>query len=133
MPESLADFLGVRDPRKADDDSKPAKKITRKAISEFARDILSTEEYRASLLRRIFLDELPPAIEALLYHYAHGKPVEKLEVKDTTIAIENLTAEQCEERAMFLVEYARKMRESEGTEDALPEDDDDPPASPAVH
>jgi hypothetical protein len=130
MPESLADFLGVRDPRKADDD-KP-KKITRKVISEFAREILSSEEYRASLLRRIFLDELPPAVELLLYHYAHGKPVEKVEVKDTTIAVENMTAEQCEERALFLVEYARRMREHEN-ENALPDDDDEPMPTTPVH
>ena len=118
--KSLAEHLGVIDPRQPDDAPRP--KPTKKQIREFCAEILASDEYRASLLRRIFLDELPPAIEALIYHYAHGKPVEKMEVHQTTASLEELSAEQLEQRAMFLVECARRMRINEDStdEDALP-------------
>ena len=122
--ESLADFLGVRNPQTPD--VEPPKQNRRQLIGDFCRGVLESEEYRASLLRRIWLGELPPAIEALLYHYAHGKPVEKVEVRDTTVQIEELSAEQLEQRAMFLVECARQMRLNE----RQPLNDD---SSPAVH
>lgn len=77
----------------------------------FSKEILDSVQYRESLLRRIIMDELPPAIEVLLYHYAHGKPVERVEVKDTTDSLEHLTVEQLEEQAMRLAETARQMRE----------------------
>jgi hypothetical protein len=45
----------------------------------FCRGILSSHEYRLSIERRIFLNELPAAVECLLYHYAYGKPTERVE------------------------------------------------------
>lgn len=77
--QSLADFLGVTDPvtkQEPASDQGPSVDITAK---DFSVAILNTKQYRDSLLRRILMDELPPAVEVLLYHYAHGKPTEKLE------------------------------------------------------
>lgn len=46
----------------------------------FASSILDTEEYKESLLRRIRLDTLAPAVEVLLHHYKYGKPKDTVEV-----------------------------------------------------
>ena len=45
-------------------------------IREFARSILESEPYQRSLARRIADGTLAPGIEALIYHYAYGKPKE---------------------------------------------------------
>jgi hypothetical protein len=46
----------------------------------FARQIVNSPEYRASLLRRIVQGALPPQIEAMLWHYSYGKPTEQVQV-----------------------------------------------------
>lgn len=108
--KSLADFLGVIDPKDPNKplSSAPSPKVTAKS---FSREVLNSAEYRQSLLQRIMLGELPPHVECLLYHYAYGKPVERVEVEDVTPSIDNMTAEQCEQRALYLAALARKMRE----------------------
>jgi hypothetical protein len=114
--QSLADLLGVQDdvPQEPEEAVRPSKvkrlKLTAKA---FCKEILDSKEYRDSLLRRIIMDELPPAVEVLLYHYAHGKPVERMEVKDVTDPLEDFTAEQCQERAEKLLDLARQLKEAE--------------------
>jgi hypothetical protein len=110
--QSLAEFLGVVDPLRPEDPktNPPPKTLT---VSDFCKEVLSSTQYRESLLRRIIMGELPPAIEQLLYHYAHGKPTEKVEIKDTTNQLEDMTIEQLEQRAVFLVEVARRMKDEE--------------------
>ena len=54
-------------------------KVTHEA-REFARKFLDSEDYRKSLERRILLDELPGGVEVMLWHYAFGKPTDKVEV-----------------------------------------------------
>jgi hypothetical protein len=111
-PQSLADFLGVQDSLRLDESVQPAfVKMTAKA---FSKEILDTAQYRESLLRRILMDQLPAAVECLLYHYAYGKPVESIEIKDVTDPLDDFTAEQCEEHAQRLIEVARQLRHCKG-------------------
>lgn len=123
--KSLAECLGVQDPGKPEESPAPAPstKITAKA---FCTDILSTVQYRESLLRRIILDSLPPAIEAMLWHYAKGKPVERVEVKDKTNTdrLADLTIEQLEERALVLMRRARQIRMNDEVNESSSEEDD---------
>jgi hypothetical protein len=106
--ESLADFLGLRPPTPERDESGPESTISAK---DFARAVLHSPEYRRSLLDRIVLGELPSAIEALLWAYAYGKPVERVEVKDTTDDIDEMDLEQCEQEAQRLLQIARSLRD----------------------
>ena len=53
-------------------------KATRE-IKEFARDFLESDAYRARLRIRIERGQAMP-IETLLYHYAYGKPKERIEI-----------------------------------------------------
>lgn len=70
---------------------------------EFAKRILNSREYRQSIKDRISLHALPPGLEVLLYHYAFGKPVDKLEVNDTTVSLDNVSLDSLKERVAFLL------------------------------
>lgn len=85
--KSLADVLGVPDATNPDAVARAAsvtaplvEQVDADTIKDFCISVLSSKEYRDSLQRRILLDELPSAIESLLYHYAIGKPVERHEL-----------------------------------------------------
>lgn len=47
---------------------------------EFARELLNSQVYRENLKLRLMAGDLPANLEAMLFHYAYGKPVETLEV-----------------------------------------------------
>lgn len=126
--QSLADYLGTVDPAKPEVPVKPFK--TPKTGEEFARAIVCSEDYRRSLQQMIFLGSLPPAVHSWLLCTAFGKPIDRLEVKDTTDPIDALTAEQCEERAMRLLELARAMKVAEFEEAP---DEEDAGDSDVVH
>jgi hypothetical protein len=113
--QSLADFLGIKDASVPD---APAPTLTPPTLSvaAFCTEVLNTVQYRESILRRILMDSLPAQLECLLFHYAYGKPVERVEVKDTSNNLEDLTAEQLEERALYLAETARRMRQEASSE-----------------
>jgi hypothetical protein len=49
------------------------------SVVDFCKNILQSKEYRDFVIHRIYTRNLPPAIEQLFYHYAYGKPVERLE------------------------------------------------------
>lgn len=77
--KSLAEFLGVDDPRLPEKHIEDVFDETL-SVQDFCRGVLRSREYRQSVQRRILLDELPPAIEVLFYHYAEGKPTENVAV-----------------------------------------------------
>lgn len=115
--KSLAEHLGsVRDVR-APQDAEPTPEVPWHSIREFCQGILRSPEYKMSLQIRIVTGELPPQIEALLYHYAEGKPVDRVEVRDVTTDLEELTAAQLEARALHLADMARRMRQVEDGDD----------------
>ena len=105
---TLPQVLGVPDPSNPSASVGPVKKRTARA---FSRAILASPQYRESLLRRILMDALPSAIEGKLWEYAHGKPVEKLEVKDTTAPLAALSADALEQRAFQLASLASQLRQ----------------------
>ena len=121
--QSLADILGVQDPSAPDLPVRPAPsaKLTAKA---FAKDLLNTPQYRESLMRRIVMDTLPAAVETLLYYYAHGKPTERVEVKDKSERVEDLTPEMVAEKLarvqrMLLLVRAAARSEDQATEGSV--------------
>ena len=119
--KTLAEALGVPDPEKPDEPVKPLPPGT--TARSLARSILTTHEYRESILRRVLTDSLAPAVECKLYEYAYGKPVERVQVEDITPQLGELTIEQLEQRAMMLATMARKLRQQE----------EGPPVGEAVH
>lgn len=112
--QSLADFLGARDRDLPDHVPEPQPRATNLSIQERAREILSSPEYFQSVLDRLRLGEFPPQMEVLLHHYAYGKPVERVEVKDTTAPLEEVSLAQLKSRAATLLNLIAQL---EGDED----------------
>lgn len=110
--KSLAEALGIKDPENPELEA-PAHppKLTAKA---FARGILDSAQYRESIRRRVLMGNLPPAVECKLYEYAYGKPIDKVEVRDTTDRLEDMSNEQLEAKAMALLALAQKLKEEPG-------------------
>lgn len=48
----------------------------------FAKNLLDDPHYRETLKMRLMSGDLPPNLEAMLFHYAFGKPVETIAVED---------------------------------------------------
>lgn len=127
--KSLADHLGVSvRPDEVHPQEPSDEELLSMSVRDFARGILRSRDYRRSIIQRVVLGELPPAVEVLLYHYAEGKPVDKLEV--TTPNVERLTSAELESRALHLATLARELRaqETPAEPEAAPE-----AGAPAVH
>ena len=75
---------------------------------EFALEVLRSTYYRESIRRRAALGLLPPAIESLLWHYAYGKPVERVELTAPG-QIEDQMAEMSTDELRALAEETRGM------------------------
>lgn len=119
--QSLADFLGARPTGpEPEGEAAPRKSLSSMSARAICRAILSSDEYRKSLLDRITLGELAPAVECRLWDYGYGKPVDRVEVKDTTQRFAQLSAEELEARALHLAQLARQVRETQ--DGALQED-----------
>lgn len=75
--QSLADFLGVPDPARPGRLAAPEPENL--TAESFCRNIIASPEYRQSILNRIILGGLPPAVECLMWHYAYGKAPDRVE------------------------------------------------------
>lgn len=122
--QTLAESLGVDVVPPGDAIVSPLDITDAKA---FSLAVVSSIEFRRYIMVGLALGTLPgfTSILGRLLDHAWGKPVERVEVKDTTVPVESLTADQLEERAMRLAEMARFMRRAE--------EFDEPPATDAVH
>jgi hypothetical protein len=47
-------------------------------VGAVCRQIVDDEEYRKYFKHRLMVGQLPPALEAMAWHYAYGKPPETL-------------------------------------------------------
>jgi hypothetical protein len=54
-------------------------KVTAEA-RDLAQQLLGEKTYTERFKARLLAGELPPALEAMIWHYAYGKPIERLEV-----------------------------------------------------
>jgi hypothetical protein len=79
-------------------------KVTIEAKEACGR-LVDDPAYRSKLKHRLIRGKLAPVLEAMLWHYAKGKPVERVELKDVT-DVDHLTYEQKVARLRELVEQA---------------------------
>ena len=91
------------------------RQLTLKEAKDFARNIIDNPEYRASLLRRAIMGQLPAAVEIRLLEYRYGKPADQLDVNfpaiDPQEDVEELSDEQLAARADRI---SRQLRERSG-------------------
>jgi hypothetical protein len=118
--KSLAEHLGAVDPRpehkRPQDDFDALIDVTEPV--KFCKGIVESREFRQYILSGIVLGDLPPAIMTRIIDHAWGKPVEQLHVT-STVAVEELTPSQLEERAARLSEMARFLRRAEQFDEPL--------------
>lgn len=119
--KSLAEHLGAIDPRpedkRPDNDFDDLIDITDPKM--FCQKLVASREFRQFLLSGIVLGDLPPAVLTRIIDHAWGKPVEKIEVKNTSSA-DDLSVEELKARAAHLMRVI----------DAL---EDDPPPTIIKH
>lgn len=114
------------------DHDAPPVKLTAK---NFSKGILESPEYRASLMLRIVSGTLPPAVECRILDHALGKPVERVEVKDQSRSIEDLSPELVKaklHRVQRMLQLLETSRTNVEVHPAASEDDDGPRSS-SVH
>jgi len=95
---------------------KGALNVTTKAARAVCLKILEDPEYRQSIARRIKNDALPAAVECLMWHYAYGKPTEKMEVHVSGDELQDLSSAQLAARASSLAKMIKKDAEKEQRE-----------------
>lgn len=102
--QSLADALGIQHPREKPvvDDNAPAKM----SAEEFCKTLLNSSEFRVYILNGLVFNNLPPQILVRIMDQGWGKPVARIEVKDTT-HVDDMLPQQLEHRAMALAKIAR--------------------------
>jgi hypothetical protein len=64
--------------------------------------LVDDPRYRTTLATRLRAGRLAPAIECMLWHYAKGQPVERVELKDTS-NLSNLTDSELRARLAELL------------------------------
>lgn len=80
----------------------------RREAQLFCLSIVRDETYRAGLMLAAQARDLPPAIEALIWHYAYGKPPDKLELsvgEEQARNLEDLSPAELADRARRLAEF----------------------------
>lgn len=108
---TLKDFLGVDAPPEQEPQAPSAKTLLScNNVKDFCKGILESQEYRQSVVDRVSLGTLAPAVECRIYDYAYGKPVERVEFSDKSDPLDELTAEQLEDRARQLLDVARSLK-----------------------
>ena len=50
-------------------------------VKEASRKLVDDPGYRLKLQKRLLEGKLAPAVECMLWHYAHGKPPDRLQVE----------------------------------------------------
>lgn len=118
MALSLAEHLGVVDIRHPEVPATAAAAAPLTA-KQFCLAVLESPEFRSYIADGIVLRNLPAPVILRVMDQGWGKPVEQVEVKDTTNRLEAWSAEQLEERALFLAETARRLRQEQAVEGSV--------------
>jgi hypothetical protein len=121
--KTLADHLGVPPLRESDTD--PDYFSEEMSDQDFCRGILTSREYRRSILRRIEIDELPAAIELMLYDRAYGTRQKNLKIEHSDRPFQGWDDEHLAERELALVRHLRQLR-TNGTGEPSDEEGDTP-------
>lgn len=77
----------------------------------FAHRLISSKVYRDNLRKRVWQGSVHPSVEQMLWHYAAGKPPEKIDVSvdDRSKDLHSMTRE---ELATYLIQLQQELTES---------------------
>lgn len=96
-----------------------ATQFTKTEASRFARELLTSDEYRDKLRDRIAKGTLSPAVEIMLWQYGFGKPPETVELVDNRQDMSQLSIEAMRHIAEQAVVELREAEEVESAVDDL--------------
>jgi hypothetical protein len=116
--KSLADLLGLDNvqgldaPGSLGDYEQADAELT---VTDLCRKILGSAEYLSSIETRVRVGTLPPTVEAMLWHYAYGKPAENvnLNVQKEEEDLSTLSTEELLKRAEVLHAAISEARAAE--------------------
>lgn len=121
QPQSLAEYLGIVDPRPENLRPNPSA-VVKLSAKQFCEGIVESSEFRTYILNGITLGDLPPQILLRIMDMAWGKPVERVAFKDETERLEDLTPEGVQDhllrvqRMLHLVQAAQQRASASETE-----------------
>lgn len=78
-------------------------------LKELLKRMLETKSYRRSIYMRLITGTLPPAVECKIFDHVMGKPVDRIEIEDTTKNVDGLSLEELHERHQITVDAMRKI------------------------
>lgn len=87
--------------------------FTKTEASRFARELLTSDDYRDKLRDRISKGTLSPAVEIMLWQYGFGKPPETVEIIDNRGDMSNMSIEAMRHMAEAAVTALREAEEVE--------------------
>lgn len=92
-----------------------SKNVVSNEARAFALEIVRSEEYRASLMSRVRTGTLPPNIEAMLWAYAYGKPMDRLQVEHVVpgAALHEMSLAELGERAALIGKVLLEVGDAE--------------------
>lgn len=88
-------------------------------VKDFARRVLEDGAYRLGILQRARTGTLAPQVEVTLYHYAYGKPVERVQIDDrrTGAELQHMSPEELKKQFDELVEQVASERRKAENDD----------------
>lgn len=86
--------------------------LTRREAQSFCKTILTSDTYRNQLKEKAEKGNLHPSIEAMLWHYAFGKPAEEVNV-NVSEDLSQLSTEQLGERVQVAMQALREKKQLE--------------------
>lgn len=92
--------------------------FTRHQAQTFCRDILESQVYRDNLRERAETGQLAPAIEAMLWAYAYGKPPDQIKISLEAQA--DFSQMSTAELAAAAADLAKALQEAYEIDEALP-------------
>ena len=106
-PDSLDEILET--------EREVSNRTRRLTVKQFCLSVLHSREYREALVRRIDSDQLPAQVETMMWHFAYGKPVERVEINDVTEnRFANIKDEDLDARLQHLIlEKQSRLRQLE--------------------
>lgn len=91
----------------------------------FAVGVLESQDYKTQFIARVKTGTLPPALEMMLYHYAYGKPPDRLELTSLTedADLTGMTDEELATHAQQVLDDIRNEMEKRKQDQPKPEDE----------
>lgn len=116
--KKLIDILALHERADLPESLARAQTLLNGDVKDYAKELLSSPEYRLSLAVRLQGGTLHPSIESKLWDHAYGKPKERIEIENK-VDSSTLSIEEILERSERVKEIARALIKREQAQAAF--------------